>query len=218
MEASQNIGLSKTTAANTAFITSLGILLIPFLEWLIYKHKIKLVTFIALAIAFLGMHLLTGGIQYFNEGDIWIVIAAIGCLFYMVYSEHFEKEEKSDMAVLCAQQFLTVGFISLLASLILKAPLGLQTADGSWMPLIVLTFSFYFIPYILLQWAERYADEVKITFYSILEPLIGGAAAWTIGAEKATVSMVFGGALIIFALILSEFHRHGKNISKNSIR
>lgn len=209
LEAPQSIGLLQTTAANTAFITALGILLIPFLERALYGHKIKFITLLALAIAFWGTHLLTGGIQHFNEGDMWVVVAAIGALFYMVFSEHFEKEKKSDMSVLCAQQFLTVGTISLLIGFISKAPLGLQTADGSWLPFIYLTVFFSIIPYILLQWAERYADDVKITFYSTLEPLIGGAAAWTIGVEKATPSMILGGALIVFALMLSEFHRFG---------
>ena len=209
LEAPQTIGLSQTTAANTAFITALGILLIPFLERALYGHKIKFVTLFALAIAFGGMHLLTGGIQHFNEGDMWVVVAAVGALFYMVFSEHFEKEKKSDMSVLCAQQFLAVGAISLLVAFISKAPLGLQTADGSWLPFIYLTVFFSVIPYILLQWAERYADEVKITFYSTLEPLVGGMAAWTIGAEIATPSMVFGGALIVLALMLSEYRRSG---------
>ncbi len=95
LEAPQSIGLLRTTAANTAFITALGVLLIPFLERVLYKHKIRLVTLIALAIAFLGTHLLTGGIQNFNEGDIWVVVAALGALFYMVFSEHFEKEKKA---------------------------------------------------------------------------------------------------------------------------
>ncbi len=214
LQALQNIGLSKTTAANTAFITVLGVLLIPFLEWVLYKHKIKLATFIALIIAFLGIHLLTGGIQYFNEGDMWIVMAAIGCLFYMVYSEHFEKEKNSDMTVLCSQQFITVGAISFFASIVLKAPLGLQVPNGSWVPLIALTFFFTLMPYLLLQWAERYADEVKITFYSALEPLIGGIAAWTIGAEKATLPMVFGGLLIVCALFISEYY----NLRKESFK
>lgn len=216
LEMPQTIGLSETTAANTAFITALGVLLIPFLERALYGHKIRLFTIAALAIAFWGTHLLTGGIQHFNEGDIWIVIAAIGCLFYMVYSDHFEKEKSSDMAVLCSQQFLTIGIISLFVAFISRAPLGLQTSDGSWTPLVVLTILFTFIPYLLLQWAERYADEIKITFYSILEPLIGGIAAWTIGAEKATPSMVFGGALIVLAIAFSEYHRSNKKLSRFS--
>lgn len=214
LEAPQTIGLSQTTAANTAFITSLGILLIPFLEWVLYKHKIRTITFIALAIAFFGTHLLTGGIQHFSQGDIWIVMAAIGCLFYMVYSDHFEKEKKSDMTILCSQQFLTVGIVSFFAAFVSGAPLGLQTSDGSWGTLFILTILFTLGPYILLQWAERYADEVKITFYSILEPLVGGIAAWTIGAEKTTPSMIFGGTLIFIALIFSEYYGSDKKAHK----
>ena len=207
LEVPQMIGLSETTAANTAFITSLGILFIPFLEWLLYKHKIAIMTYAALFIAFLGVFLLTGGIAYFNRGDLWIALSAVGCLFYMVFSNHFEQEKKSGTLVLCTQQFLVTGTLALFVALILKIPLGLEVQGGSWLPLIVLTLSFTLIPYLLVQWAERSANEVEITFYSILEPVVGGLAAWTIGQEIPTLAMLLGGLLIVGALIISESRR-----------
>lgn len=210
MEGPQMIGLSETTAANTAFITSLGILLIPLLEWALYGHRIKRGTIVALLCALVGIHYLTGGINSFNMGDMWVVVAAIGCLFYMVVLDHYEKEKNSSLAVLCAQQFITVGVVSLVAAYLVNAPFGVTGAGIElWWPFIWITVVFNLIPYLLLQWAEKYADEVQVTFYSILEPLIGGLAAWTIGAEFANPSMVAGGALIIVALIISELvNRH----------
>lgn len=207
MEGPQMIGLSETTAANTAFITSLGILLIPFLEYLLYGHSVKRGTIVALLFALLGIHYLTGGVSSFSWGDMWVVVAALGCLFYMVVLDHYEKEKSSSLMVLCTQQFITVGVVSLAAAYLVSAPFGVVNAGSfdSWWPLIWLTVVFNLIPYLLLQWAEKYADEVQITFYSVLEPLIGGLAAWTIGAEFATPSMVAGGALIIVALVISEF-------------
>jgi drug/metabolite transporter (DMT)-like permease len=206
-EAPQMIGLSETTAANTVFLQALGILLIPVLERVMYGRKIASITIVALIVAFVGANLLTGGVTHFNQGDMWNVISALGFLFYIVFLGHFEKEKKSGLFVLCTQQFLTCGILSLVAAVVVNAPLGLETAQASWLPLIVLTLLFTLIPYLLLQWAEKYASEVETTFYSILEPLIGGIAAWTIGAELATPSMVLGGVLIIAALVLSEFHR-----------
>lgn len=206
-EAPQMIGLSGTTAANTVFLQTLGILLIPILERLMYGRRIAIVTIVALVVALVGANLLTGGVTHFNQGDMWNVLSALGFLFYIVFLGHFEKEKKSGVLVLCTQQFLTCGILSLIAALVVNAPLGLQTTHASWTPLIVLTLLFTLVPYLLLQWAEKYASEVETTFYSILEPLIGGIAAWTIGAEIATPAMAFGGALIVAALILSEFHR-----------
>ncbi|KKW19211.1 MAG: hypothetical protein UY63_C0018G0032 [Parcubacteria group bacterium GW2011_GWA2_51_10] len=75
------------------------------------------------------------------------------------------------------------------------------------MPLIWLTLFFTIVPYFFVQFAERYADEIEATFYGILEPLIGGVAAWTIGAESFTYVTVVGGILIVLALFVSEYHR-----------
>lgn len=204
LETPQMIGLSETTAANTAFITALGILFIPFLEWWLYKHKITLLTYVAILVAFLGVYLLTGGVGNFNQGDLWIMLSALSCLFYMVFSNHFEQEKKSDMLILCTQQFLVTGALALITAFTLKIPLYLKTQGGSWLPLIVLALVFTLLPYLLIQWAERYANEVEITFYSILEPVVGGLAAWTIGQEIPTLAMWLGGGLIVGALIISE--------------
>jgi drug/metabolite transporter (DMT)-like permease len=209
MEGPQMIGLSETTAANTAFITSVGILLIPILEWLIYKRDLKRATIFALVVALVGIHLLTGGVNNFNVGDVWIVLAAFGALFYMVYLDHFEKEKNSTMMVLCAQQFLTVGVVSLVIAYVSNAPFGYISGEGSLVPFFWLTLIFTLVPYLLLQWAERSADEVQVTFYSVLEPVVGGLAAWTIGPELATPGMMLGGGLIVFALLVTEFaNRH----------
>lgn len=207
LEVPQMIGLAATTAANTAFITSVGILLVPFLKWLLYRHPVRLTTGLMLAVACAGVFFLTGGIRSFGAGDAWIALSAAGLMLYMVLTDHFEKEAGSATLVLCAQQFLTVGALALLAGAAFGLPFGLKTVDGSWMPLVALTFAFTLVPYLLLQWAERYASEIEVTFYSILEPLIGGIAAWTIGMERATPLMILGGMLIIGALAVSESHR-----------
>lgn len=218
LEVPQTIGLSQTTAANTAFITAVGMLFIPFLTYLLYKHPIHGSTWVALLTAFVGVNLLTGGIHAFNQGDLWVVAAAIGCLFYIVFTEHFEKEKGSDVISLCTQQFLVVGVVSFLAAIISGSDLGLKSAQASWVPLIWLTILFTLIPYLLLQFAERFADELDTTFYGVLEPLVGGAAAWTIGAEAVTMPMIVGGVLIVLALILSEYHRPNIASIKRRVR
>ena len=205
LELPQMIGLSKTTAANTAFITAIGILFVPFLARIIYGHRIDKFTWLALVTAFLGVNLLTGGISSFNQGDLWISLSAFGALLYVVFSEHFEKEKHSDFISLCSQQFLAVGIISILVAFFADAHFGLKTPGASWMPLLWLTLIFTIVPYILLQSAEKYATESEITFYGVLEPLIGGLAAWTIGLETATPVMVLGGITIVLSLFISEF-------------
>ena len=203
LEAPQMIGLSETSAANTAFITSLGILLIPLAEWVIYRRAVTLYTWLALLVAGFGLYYLTGGIGVMNRGDAWVILAALGCMLYMVYSDHYEKEERSDLFVLCTQQFLTVGLLALGMAFLTQVSI-VVIPSHLYMPLVYLTLFFTFVPYLLIQWAERYASEVEVTFYGILEPVIGGIAAWTIGRESPTLMMVIGGILVIGALIVSE--------------
>lgn len=206
LQAPQMVGLSETSAANTAFITSFGILLIPLAERVLYRKMVTSHTWGALLVACLGLYYLTGGVIGFGRGDMWVFFAAIGCMLYMVYSDHCEKEKRSDFLVLCTQQSLTAGFLSLCVLAVFGVPLPIPSSAIIF-PIVFLAIPFFFVPFLLIQWAERYASEVEITFYSILEPVIGGLAAWTIGHESPTLAMIVGGVLVVGSLIISEVRK-----------
>ena len=59
---------------------------------------------------------------------------------------------------------------------------------------------------------------VGATFIYALEPLFGGIFAWTLGGEPVTAWKIFGGFLVVTALIISQlhwrvlFHRNAKEL------
>lgn len=53
-------GLNYTTATNSGFITSLYVVLIPFISFVFYKHKIRSVHYLLALAAFIGMGFLLG--------------------------------------------------------------------------------------------------------------------------------------------------------------
>lgn len=81
-------GLHYTTATNSGFITSLYVILIPFISILLFKTKIKLAHFIFAALAFTGMTFLLdmhSSTLSLNKGDLLTLGSAITAAFQIIY-------------------------------------------------------------------------------------------------------------------------------------
>jgi drug/metabolite transporter (DMT)-like permease len=202
LELFQTYALYNTSASNSAFISNLGMLLIPFLGFLIFKHKIRNVDIIAILISVIGMYFLVGGVYSLNKGDVLCVVTALFIGLYFLYSEYFQGEKKSDLITLCAQQFFIVTILSLISSFIFSEALFVEKIHIftlSWQ-----VFVFNIFPFVLIQWASRYSDDMTATMYDgVLEPLVGGLVAWIIFKEVLSSFNIFGAIIMLFAFGLS---------------
>ena len=85
VELPQTIGLGESSAQNTVFISNSGLLLLPFLAYVMMKEKIFSRHIAALLLCFLGLYYVTGGITELVRGDLWLVFAAPMVPLYLVY-------------------------------------------------------------------------------------------------------------------------------------
>lgn len=213
MEISQMIGLHLSTAANTSFISNLGMLLIPYLGWLLYKHRVTAFNSALLLIAAFGMYFLVGGIDGFRFGDLVLLFSA-GCMgFYFLFSERFEGEKGSHMATLCAQQFVFVSIVCLIIASVAHLPFDVP--EGARFDLAWQIFVFTVIPYTLIQWASKYSDEMVVAMYDgVVEPLVGGLVAWGLFLEATSIGKVFGGMMMVFAFGVSVIYTNSHILLK----
>lgn len=203
MEILEMVGLKLTSSANTVFLTNLGMLIIPYVGWLFYKGKVKIEDGIAVAIAIVGMYLLVGGVHGFGVGEIVLLLSALSSAFYFIYSERFEAERARHITTLCVQQFFVISLICLVwglwsgTSFMIESSLRLTLL---WQIVLFTT-----IPYAIIQWASRYADEMIATIYDgVVEPLTGAILSWVILAEATTLIQVVGGVLMILSFIFAS--------------
>lgn len=203
VEMAQTIGLSQTTAANTVFISGLGVLTVPFLERIFFKKKVPLIIWFAVVMSLVGLYFLTGGPNEIGQGDLWVFLCALGVGAYLIATSRFEKEKKSDIYVLCAQQFLSVGIFASMTSFLLGT-FELSSLEPFWQEFLILSFFATLLPYTFIQYAEEYLTTFQITFISSLEPFVGGLLAWTYGREPHTALMVAGGIIMACASLVAE--------------
>jgi drug/metabolite transporter (DMT)-like permease len=216
MEILEMVGLKMTNSASTVFLTNLGMLIIPYVGWLFFKDKVKIENAIAIGIAMLGMYLLVGGVHGFSLGDGILLLSALSSAFYFIYSERFEEERARHITILCIQQFFVISIICLVWGFFAGTPFTIE--PGLRFDLLWQIVLFTFIPYTIIQWACRYADEMTAVIYDgVVEPLTGAILAWVIFLEATSVTKVIGGVLMIisfvFAAVFSKRHFLYQHIS-----
>lgn len=215
MEISQMVGLKYASAADAAFISNLGMLIIPYIGWILFRHKISALNNVAILMAIAGLYLLVGGPTGLGVGQIILLVCAVLMALYFIYSERFEGEKNSHLPVLLVQQFFVTSLICAAVILVLGDSFMVDASvrvSFFWQILI-----FTMVPYILIQWGSRYADEMTATIYDgVVEPLVGGIAAWVIMAEPTTRESVTGALIMVVAFALGSifanehFFRRGK--------
>jgi drug/metabolite transporter (DMT)-like permease len=209
MEILEMIGLKYTSSANTVFLTNLGMLVIPYVGWFFYKGKVKLEDGIAIAIAILGMYMLVGGVHGFSWGDGVLLLSALSSAFYFIYSERFEAERARHVTTLCVQQFFVISLVCLVWGLWNGTPFTVEPAIRVTLLWQIILFTT--IPYVIIQWASKRADEMIAAIYDgVVEPLTGAILSWVILLDATTPIKVVGGMLMmvsfVFAAIFSRRH------------
>ena len=213
MELTQMYGLHLSSAANTSFISNLGMLFIPYLGYIFFKHKIRVIDSIALLCAGVGMYFLVGGIDKTSIGDLFLLVSAVFMAFYFLMSQQYEGEDDRHLSVICTQQFLVVSVVT--GIMILFGQHSFFVEHTVIIHLILLILIFTTLPYALIQWSSKYSNEMMISIYDgVVEPLVGGIVAWSLFLEKTSTSQVIGGLGMVFAFGLSTIYTQRHTLFK----
>jgi drug/metabolite transporter (DMT)-like permease len=86
----QTEGLKYTTATNSAFITALFIVFIPFIKLFIYRESLTFLFWISVITALVGLYIISFGFNFpdsINPGDFLSLCCAIFYAFYILLLE-----------------------------------------------------------------------------------------------------------------------------------
>ena len=203
LELFQMTGLAYSSAANTVFLSNIGMLIIPYLGWLLFKHEVSRADVLAVLVAIIGMYFLVGGISGLGFGEGMLLVSAVCMAFYFLYSEYISSRGKSYVLSHLVWQCFVTASICLL--------IGVFTHETFRVPsslvytLLWQIILFTALPYMLVQWASRYADDMLVTLYDgVIEPLVGALVAWVLFKEATTQVQVFGGLLMVFSFAFAQ--------------
>ncbi len=112
----QVFGLQFTTSTNSAFITGLSVVSVPFFSLLFLKKKTGKSAIIGVIFAVCGLYLLTcgkGGMTTLNSGDIITFFSAMIFGIYYVFIEKYVEPSKSvatSIVILLSAAFFYISF------------------------------------------------------------------------------------------------------------
>ncbi len=208
----QVVGLRDTSASNSAFITSLSVLMVPFLSVAFLKKSPTKSNWVGVFLAILGLVFVTGfyqGISALTPGDGLTFLCALCVAAHIIVADRFLKD--SDPLLLGIGQVVAAFCLSIVAWTI-QTPQSFATViyTPTLITSVVLTAifctSFAFTGQIVVQkhlpptqTAVIFTLEpVFAYFYALFIPGPGGVT------EPLTWAKVLGSLLIVGGTIISE--------------
>ncbi len=207
----QIVGLRETSASNSAFITSLSVLVVPFLSAFLLKKSPTISNWGGVALALLGLVFVTGvhqGISALTFGDFLTFLCAICVAVHVITADAFLKE--SDPVLLGVGQIVAAFVLSIIAWTI-QTPQSFLTVDytGTLVTSVILTAvfctCFAFTGQIVVQ---KHMPPSRVAVIFTLEPVFAYLYALVIpgpgGVEPLTWAKILGCMLILTGMIISE--------------
>jgi drug/metabolite transporter (DMT)-like permease len=202
----QTIGLKYTSASNSAFITGLFIVFVPAFGPF-FGRKPTRQRLSAVAVALVGLWLLTGCLRSFGLGDALTLVTAATYALHILFADHWVNAEFNPWA-LSFVQFATVGVLSMAALPFTGASLAIQRVGT--VEVVVFLALFPTLSAFVIQFvAQRVASPVKVALVFSMEPVCAALYAWTFGGEHMIPVRAVGGLLIVAAIVISELPARG---------
>lgn len=203
-------GLARTSVSHAALILALGPVVVLVLSCLMRLEALTALKLAGMLISFAGVAILSYGKSRASGGD-WrgdlIVLAGSGVFAYYTIGIK-QVSQRYDALTLTA---LSYGLGALLMT-----PFGLWAVRAipwaslpvqAWWGLAYMVIFGSVIPYVLFAFALTELTASRVAAFNYLQPAIATLLAIWLLAEKLTLAVVMGGAVILLGVYLTERER-----------
>ena len=199
----QTIGLTLSTAAITSFVTGLYVILTPLLVWVIFKRKPRGIVAIGAILATVGLGFITIKDASFDFGQIWTILCALGFAAHIVGLGKWSPGK--DVYALTVIQLLTVAVVCWIGA----SPDGIQQpVDGEvWFAILFTSVFATALAFFIQTWAQSIMDASRVAIILTMEVVFAALTSVAVGQEVLSVQVIFGGLLMLAAMLLIEWPR-----------
>ena len=196
----QQAGMQYTTAGNAGFITSLYVVLVPFVVLVGWKEKPHWMSLLVVGLAGVGAYLLsTGGRLEVQRGD---ALELAGALFWALHVVLLGKfASKFEPMSFSVGQLLVCGLLNLMLGLFVEQPIFTWPLAGAAVYTAIMSLG---LCYTLQVWAQRHTPPGDAALLLSLESVFAVFAGWLLLNESLAGIQIFGCILIFFAVGLSQ--------------
>ena len=196
-----------TTVANTNFIITTETIFLAVFGYFFLKEKIDLITFIAIILGMSGVLLILGSSLSIQSSEQFIgnIVAFIMPISFAILVIIIRKYPSVDMV---PAQFIA-GVLSAIIGYFIAGELSISPYD-LFLALLAGFFQIGF-GFILITIGSQSTPSATVGILMLTEAVFGPLWAWLFISETPTLSVLIGGGIIMFSILLQSLYSK-KNI------
>ena len=200
----QQESLKYTTAANSSFITSIYVALVPALAIFLGK-KTNVKTWVCVALEFVGLYLLCiKGDFSINKGDLMAMVCSILFAIHILLIDN--GANKLDSIIFCTTQYVVCAIVTTILMFIFDRPINIEGVKASLIPLIYTGCLSSAVCITLQVEAQKHMNPTLASLILCLEGVFGAIGGWLILGQTLSTKEFFGCAIIFVAIIISQIN------------
>ncbi len=211
----QTTGLTLTTPSKSAFLTGVSVVLVPVFLALFWKRHIRRWSVVGVALAFVGLYLLTVpaaadgtllNLKSINFGDVLTLGCAVAFAFHIIYLGRASAAH--------AYQQLAILQTSV-ATLLMAASVPLMEKPFvTWSPAVLWAIAFTGLlataaGFTIQAWAQQFTPPTHTALIFSLESVFAWLVSYLVLDERLGARAAVGAFLILGGVLLSELKGAG---------
>ncbi len=196
----QTYGLQHTSAAVSGFITGMFVVLTPIISWALLKRKTGLHIWLAVALATIGLGILSLKGWSIGAGELLTLLCAVFFALHIVgLGEWATKHNVYGMAFI---QISVVAVISMAAA----TPDGITLPPNTtvWGAVILTAVLASAVGFFVQTWAQTLISPTRVAVTLTMEPVFAGLFAVLIGGDQLTARIIIGAACVLAAMFITN--------------
>lgn len=197
----QTAGLERTTVTNAGFITGLYVLFTPLLGLALFRTSIPRELWAAVALAILGLALLSGVPGGSGTGDLLVLASTVAQALQIVMVERYAN--RFDVFALTFVQ-VAVACVAFLVIAISLGDLSVPQGATVWAALLVTGVFAVAFALLVQVWAQRQVSATRIAIIFSLETVFAGLAGYLFAGDRLGALGFAGCAAIFTGIVIAE--------------
>lgn len=199
----QTIGMIYTTASNSALITGITILIVPFAQYAVLKKKVHIENWIGVIIVLAGLYMLTKpDVNGLNIGDLITLICTFAWAFYIIYVDVYTN--RYDITTLIFIQLWFVVIASFGAGAMLEDFSAIKFSAGELASFAYMGIMATFVTTILLNRFQKETTPIRASIIYTWEQPAAVLLSVLFINEHFSAWQLVGGAIMIAGILFSE--------------
>ena len=194
----QTLGLARTGAAITGFVTGLYVVFTPLLAYFFLKERLTKLTWACVFIATIGLGLLS--IRGFSVGIGEMLVLASAFFFAAHIIALGKWSSGRDVYAMTIVQLAMCALLSGLASI----PEGYSAPPdyGVWAVVVFTAVICTAVAFVVQTWSQAHMTTTKVAVILTMEVVFAALFAIIFGGERLTLQATLGGLMVLTAMFM----------------